>query len=51
MNPNRSEPDINAEWILFYGISSYGYYLNPNLNGYLIEPETFKPRKDLVPNL
>ena len=28
MNPNWSEPDIYTEWILFYGISGYGYYPN-----------------------
>ena len=51
MNPNRSKPDINTEWIWFYGILGYGYYPNPNLNGYPIEPETFKIPKKLVPNM
>ena len=30
MNPNRIESNINTEWVLFYGISDYEFYPNPN---------------------
>ena len=30
INLNRSESGINTEWNLFYGISEYEFYPNPN---------------------